>query len=260
MITQEILTALREVFKQQVEAMATADYDAQNRIDRNVIHAEKVIENSLVLAQTFDLQPEETRLAETVALFHDFGRFYQITNNFSEEEHPFDHAEAAITFLKGVTPFNKLEEPVRELIIKIITNHNKLTLSAKEDDQVLFYSHLLRDADKLDAWRMTIEYLGAPNRFPAPVQDLNLSTKPLVTEKVCDTILNNKMPAKEDLRTLNDYVLLQIFWVFDLNFKKSFQLLNQQQYMRHLYEALPKNDRVIEIYRKVKIHVENQIF
>ena len=47
--------------------------------------------------------------------------------------------------------------------------------------------------------------------------------------------------------------------VFDLNFKPSFELIFEQRFFEKIYNSLPKNDLVIEIYRKIKIYTENKL-
>ena len=107
---------------------------------------------------------------------------------------------------------------------------------------------------------MTAEYLTYRDVQVSPADDLNLSKRPTISDNICKAIINDMMPKKEDMVTFNDYVLLQLSWVFELTYRKTYQMLNQKQYVKRLYDALPKNDSIIEIYRKARIHIENQLF
>jgi hypothetical protein len=91
------------------------------------------------------------------------------------------------------------------------------------------------------------------------VTELIISEKSVVTPAFCKIIIEGGIPSKSDIVTFNDFIIFQMSWIFDLHFKKSFQILNQRQYMRHLYDSLPKNDNVIEIYRMIRIYLENRI-
>ena len=156
-------------------------------------------------------------------------------------------------------PFNQLDQSTQNIIIEVIKNHNKSELPVKSHETLLFYIKLLRDADKLDIWRETSEFITHKSGKPNMAKDLNLSEKQVVTASFCKLIADGGIPNKNDLITFNDFVIFQMSLIFDLHFKKSFQLVNQKQYIRHLYDSLPKNDLVIEIYRMIRIYIENRI-
>jgi hypothetical protein len=50
-----------------------------------------------------------------------------------------------------------------------------------------------------------------------------------------------------------DVKIMQLSWVFDINFKSSIEMIFQNRYLEKIYSSLPKNDTVIEIYRKIKV-------
>ena len=61
------------------------------------------------------------------------------------------------------------------------------------------------------------------------------------------------------MKTVTDFKLVQMAFVYDLNFKESFSIVGKRQYLKHIFDTMPKNDRVFEMYRRVKIHVENHL-
>jgi hypothetical protein len=87
----------------------------------------------------------------------------------------------------------------------------------------------------------------------------NLPVSNEVAPKVAKALKNHKSVLKADVVTTTDFKLLQMGWVFDLNFKRSFQLLSEMQLIKKLYDTLPKNDQIIELYRIIKIYLENQL-
>ena len=62
----------------------------------------------------------------------------------------------------------------------------------------------------------------------------------------------------EDLKSMNDYKLLLISMVFDINFKYTFRIMSEKQYVQKIYEILPKRDQIIDAYRGIKLFVENK--
>ncbi|MEI7523177.1 MAG: HD domain-containing protein [Mariniphaga sp.] len=258
MVPRELIDSLRIAYKEFIISFKHAPYNVDPAVERTIIHTEKVVENSLSLADSLELNENDRAVAEISALFHDIGRLWILLPENSEIIIS-DHAQASIEYLKACVPFNQLEEPTRSIIIQVIKNHNKPDLPSKDNETNLFYIKLLRDADKLDVWRATSDYISRRSGKPNLAKDLALSEKPVVTPSFCKIIIEGGIPNKNDLVTFNDFIIFQMSWIFDLHFKKSFQIVNQKQYIRHLYDSLPKNDNVIEIYRMIRIYMENKI-
>lgn len=258
MVPRELIAELRIDFKEFITPFKLAPYSADPTIDSTIEHISRVVENSLKLSDSLGLSENEKAVAEIAALFHDIGRLYMLLPGNSEKNST-EHAEASIEYLKSIEAFNQLDTTTQNIIIQVIKNHNKPDLPQKESETILFYIKLLRDADKLDVWRGTSDYLMRKTGKPNMARELALSEKGLVTPSFCKIIIEGGIPNKSDLITFNDFIIFQMSWVFDLNYKKSFQIVNQKQYIRHLYESLPKNDNVIEIYRMIRIYIENRI-
>jgi hypothetical protein len=258
MAPRDLISLLRTVFNEYIIQFRSAPYNLDPAIEKRIVHTGKVVENILILSDNLELSHNEKVVAEIAALFHDIGRFWLLLPENSESPVR-DHAEASIEYLNSVAPFSELDEATRNIIIQVIRNHNKPELPKKEGEAILFYVKLLRDADKLDLWRTTSEFITGKGEKPNMAIELAVSSKSVVTPSFCKMIIEGGIPNKNDIVTFNDFVIFQMSWVFDLHFKKSFQILNQRQYIRHLYDSLPKNDNVIEIYRMIRIFMENNI-
>jgi len=63
----------------------------------------------------------------------------------------------------------------------------------------------------------------------------------------------------QDLKTLNDFKLLQIGWVYDLNFVPSFQIVKKKKYLEKLEEALPQSKEIKEAVKLAHNHVNSFI-
>jgi hypothetical protein len=79
-----------------------------------------------------------------------------------------------------------------------------------------------------------------------------------VSEKIVKSIMAGKTAAVEDMKTMNDYRLLLLSMAFDLNFKYTFRILAEKQFIQKIYETLPKRDQIIDAYRGIKLFVENK--
>jgi len=261
MISQDTLEQFREEYNQILSSVETKDFAQQQAFEQWKKHNEKVVENILLLGQSLDMEDGEMRMAEILALFHDIARFRDVTTSpYYQNLTESGHAEAGAELLSLLPPFKELEAAKQEILQKVTIFHNKPELPKKENEFVVYYLKLLRDADKLDALRMTAEFLTYRDVKVSPADELNLSKNPTISDSICKDIINDMMPKKDDMVTYNDYVLLQLSWVFELTYRKTYLILNQKQYVKRLYDALPKNDSIIDIYRKARIHIENQLF
>ena len=61
----------------------------------------------------------------------------------------------------------------------------------------------------------------------------------------------------QDLKTLNDFKLLQIGWVYDLNFVPSFQTVQNRKYIEKLEETLPQSKEIKEAVQQAHDYVNS---
>lgn len=258
MVPGELISTLQTAYKEYIIPFKSEPYNNYPTVAKTLLHIDRVVENIRILADSLELSENEKQVAEITGQFHDIGRMWLLLPENAESIIT-DHAEASIEYLKTSPIFSQLDEPTQNIIIQVIKNHNKPELPKKEGDSIVFYTKLLRDADKLDSWRSTVEYITRKGGKPNMAIEFTLSEKPVVTPSFSKTIIEGGIPNRSDIVTFSDFLIFQMSWIFDLHFKKSFQLVNQKQYIRHLYDSLPKNDSVIEIYRMIRIHIENQL-
>lgn len=122
-------------------------------------HSLRVADIALVLTEKLEWAEEEKKIAFLVGLLHDIGRFSQMAefDTFDDDKSE-DHAVKAINILKGENLLEDLNILNKELIYTAILNHNKFKIQEGLTGQELLHSKLIRDADKLDIFRVLTEY------------------------------------------------------------------------------------------------------
>src|SRR5690606_22584377 len=127
------------------------DYESQQNIDLKVEHSLRVAEGITTIGKQMGLTDSELNLVQIIALFHDIGRFeqYDRYRTFSDHRSE-DHAELGIRIILRHNILEIFNADIRNLICCSIRYHNRRSLPPEEKDPCLFYSRLLRDADKLD--------------------------------------------------------------------------------------------------------------
>ena len=57
-----------------------------------------------------------------------------------------------------------------------------------------------------------------------------------------------------DLKTLNDFKLLQIGWIYDVNFGRTFQIVRERGYLERIRESIPDIfNRVRDVYERARV-------
>lgn len=259
-MNQENLKRLKIWFDEYVSGYCTDDseYNYPFRLKKN--HTKRVCENIILIGKAMNLSDDELMLAEIMALFHDIGRFEQYVKygTFSDIASE-NHAKLSLQqmAIHGVLSENTKDE--KRLITKAIAYHNVAALPDAKDEKELFYMRLLRDADKLDIWKVVVDYYHERDNFKSSAIELNLPDDPIWSGKILEAVMNKQIARMQDLKTLNDFKLLQISWVFDLNFSPSFKVLENRKYLHQIEATLPQlpdiEDAVAIAHSYVKSHL-----
>ena len=223
-------------------------------------HSHRVAEIALEISKKMEWANEECETAFLVGLLHDMGRFQQLVqyDTFNDEK-SVDHAELAVNILKEENLFEVLKVANKELFFAAILNHNKFKIQEDLSGQELLHARLIRDADKLDIFRALTEYYSKRNGPANHALTWELQKGTVVSAAAAKEVLAGKMVSRKNVLTEMDVKIMQLSWVYDLNFRPAFEYLNKNRYLENIYNSLPKNDLVIEIYRKVKVFTENRI-
>ena len=223
-------------------------------------HINRVIGYTEVLTRNLELDQDYVLQSQIIALLHDIGRFEQF-NQFKtfNDSLSVDHAELAVEIIDKKGWLNELPVDIQNNIKKAVNFHNKIAIPKNEGEDVILLSKIIRDADKIDILAMAIQEYSPQNKNKNQFFSLELENKQLVSKPIAKAIMAGKLPDKKEMKTVTDFKLVQMAYVFDIYFKKTYSIINKKQYLKQLFETLPKSDQVFEIYRKAKIHVENQL-
>lgn len=223
-------------------------------------HSYRVADLCAMLAAKLEIDEELQQLAYIAGLLHDIGRFRQLIEfgTFNDAE-SVDHAQYSMEVIeeKGILEFLS-EEQVRSVFVAI-ENHNKKSIAPKLDATTMLLAQLLRDADKLDILKVLTDYYSNPKVAPNHTLTWEMPGGIGVSPEVAKQVLAGKLVSKENVKSQADIKVMQLSWVYDLNFKPSFDILLKYRYLDKIYNSMTKSDTVIEIYRKVKVFAENKV-
>lgn len=259
MNTQYILKDLKEWFGNYVTSFSSDDPVIRENMDLKAGHTERVCEAILDIGGTLDLSEKDLCIAEISALLHDIGRFEQYSKYRTFSDHRSeDHAELGVKVIKENRLLNDLHPEISDIIIRAVGLHNRASLPEGEGERCLFFLKLLRDADKVDIWRVVTDYYKNKGNNRNQTIELDLPDTEDVSEPIYNALMQGRLAQMADLRTLNDFKLLQIGWVYDLNFSRTFQIVRENKYIEKIREALPPGSlRSTEVYEKALSYLES---
>lgn len=251
MISRKLVDSYIEWFNEYVHQFIVEHPELEENIQIKAGHCHKVSKEIIGLANDLKLGEQEVLLAEIIGLFHDVGRFKQYVKyqTFSDSKSQ-NHAELAIEVLEEKQVLKDLTKENINVIYKAILNHSRAEIIPDKNEQVIFFSKLIRDADKLDIWRLITEYYMLKeqnNGNGNKTLELELPDTHEISDEVLEAILSRRVVLKESMKTLNDFKLLQIAWLFDLNFEYSVKRLNQKKYLDKIFDTLPQSQKVQQV-------------
>jgi len=259
-IDQIKLAEVKKWFTGYVHTFKFVDQGIQQNIDLKVDHTIRVCKEILNIGEQLGLNDDELRLAEIIALLHDIGRFEQISRyqTFMDSK-SVDHAELGVKILKHFEILKPFDDPIKELIYCSVKYHSKPALPVFENETCIFFTKLIRDADKLDILNVVTEYYHRKGGEKNGSIVLELPDTPGISEGVYRNLMMKSSVNIEHVRNLNDFKLLQAGWIFDINFQPALDCIKRRHYIQLIHEVLPESKEINEIFNLINSVLKQDI-
>lgn len=209
-----------------------------------VVHTYHVAESARRIAEKLKLNQEEIELAELIGLLHDIGRFEElkITNELNNTRFNHGMHGSKMLFEQGLIKNFIEDRQYDEIIKRAIENHSKLEIEKGLDKRILLHSKIIRDADKLDNYRVKKEE-SIKAIFPTRVNKKEDIEESLLSDKVYDAILNKKCVDIHDRVTPLDFWVCILAFTFDLNFYVTYKIVKENDYINALIDRFDYKDK-----------------
>ena len=241
------------------------NYDTNDgSIALKIKHTYEVVKKSEYIANGLRLDKENIELAKIIALLHDIGRFEQIKEFGEFNDKKIEHAEFGVKVLFDNGLIRKFidEDKYDNIIYKAIYNHNKYKIEENLNEKELLQCKIIRDADKLDNFRVK-EKDKLEDMFPKIYNEKTINYE-TISEKVYEDFMQHKCIKLEDRKTIIDYWVCVIAFIFDLNFNISLQYVKENNYIDILVNRIEyKNDttkqKMEDIRKCAKEYIDDRI-
>lgn len=247
-------------FESYVNSFAGLSEKQQRNFEIKKDHSLRVADIALLLSKKLEFLEEQIQAAFLSGLFHDIGRFKQLKeyDTFSDDK-SVDHADIAIEILEEEKFLDDIDPELKRFIQVAIKNHNKFKIEEGLSEAELRFAQLLRDADKLDILKVISDYYTKRNSTVNHTLMLELPKGSVVSDSVIKEVLAGKLVSKKNVVSELDAKIMQLSWVYDINYRPAIEYLMDKRYLEIIYNTLSKNDTNIEIYRKIKVFAENRM-
>lgn len=255
-VDKQIIKNLKAWFFNYFQTLKHGYKNFQENISLKEKHTVKVCKEILNIGKQLELNDYELRLSEIIALFHDIGRFEQYTQykTFVDKKSE-NHAELGVKILKDNRVLDRFDKSLQSLILRTILYHNRASLPVEETDTCLFYTKLLRDADKLDIWRVVTDYYYKKNGKRNVAIELELPDTPGFSEEVYQDLISIRIVDIKHIKNLNDFKLLMMGWVFDINFDPTFRCIKSRHYVEMIGDVLPKTYDIQKVISIIQLYL-----
>lgn len=245
---ESILENLITNFKNYVQ-----NFDFSNdMISRKFYHTLRVTDYAKDIAKSNNLNDHDYILAFTCALLHDIGRFKQATIYKTYKDlQSIDHGNLGYEILLENDYISQYvtNDIDKQIVLKAVKNHNKLTIDSSLNDRELFFTKLTRDADKLDIL----------DKQKNEVSD-GINT---IDPKAINLVKEHKLFVR-DKKMRNDAteIIHCLTFIFDINFKRTFEIIIEKQLITKKLNILKQycdNNLVNSLEEELKSYVKKSI-
>lgn len=240
-MTQDDFNNFEAFFRNYVDGFSSDDGVIRENLQLKKDHTFRVRTEMRTLAAALGIEGNDLLLAETIALFHDLGRFYQFYKYGTFYDGASEnHAELGLKILAEKDVLAGLPEKEQELVTKAIRYHNRLKIPADESERCQTFCRMIRDADKLDIYKVLTDYYAVLDSDPNPTLEHHLPDGPC-SEAIVQDVLACRNSSYELIKTRYDVRLMTLTWIFDINFPVTMDLVRQRRYVEKTLAVLPRD-------------------
>jgi len=236
-----------ETIKQWFETYASQFADSQGQLQpllqHKVDHTRRVAADARGLARDLGWPADQANRAEALGWLHDIGRFpqYHKYQTFDDTK-SFNHGSRAWAIVKKEAILSGLSELERACILEGVFWHNAKNIPRQMDPDIRAWVQLIRDADKLDIFNVVAREIKADGFKSMAKMFPHVKLKGPISPFVIEDFREGRSSSYEKIQTLNDFLVIQLGWIFDIHYSPTFQRIIQRDILAYLIERIPQSD------------------
>ena len=247
-----ILSAARWVNQWAARFFAEVDRAHHGPLMMKAAHTAEVANNAVVIATGEALDERTASLGLMAAWLHDCGRFPQYAEyrTFKDSE-SVNHGELGADIITEHRVLHGLDPHGRAAVLNAVRYHNTFGLPRLDDPLSMAVLRLVRDADKLDVWRVVADWYEAPPDEREGVVNYCVPEGGGFTPEVVDAFCRGEVVPLGMIRGQDDLKLLRLSWAFDLHHATARAEALARGHLGRIAATLPPDERVEDALRRL---------
>ena len=252
-------TEIREWYENYVKEFHKNDLEYMVNINLKYDHTEHVFIETRGIATSLNLSDDDLEIVLIIALLHDIGRYEQFKTygTFSDKE-SVNHSKLALKIIDAydlLKPFNPV---YKQAIIDAVYYHNVLEIPNDLPEKSELFAKIIRDADKIDIWRILAEHYNKDESKKNRNIELSLPKGDSVSKEIIKNLKNRELVRIQNLNNVTELKLLQLAWIYDINYLWTFQIVSYRKHLPQIIRTLPDNRDILLITSNIIDYVENK--
>ena len=252
-----MIEELGKLYDAYVDTYRDASGELPKMMRLKRVHTGFVVKNAGLIAdgEGFDAATREAALA--AALLHDTGRYEQLRlyNTFRDSE-SVDHAVFSRDIVKGKGWLDGVcpDAATRKAVLDAVLFHNRREVPEGLDPLTEACSHTVRDADKLDIFRVLEDQIEHTDWRSDSRAFWNLRIDAAPNPAVVGCIEKGLPVDYQNIKSLADFVLIQVGWMLSgLNYATSRRICRERGHLEfrrgflHQITDDPSIDRLCDL-------------
>ena len=206
------LQVLRDCYQAYVDTYRGPDGTLPSMMQLKLLHTAKVVDAVRQIASGEGFDARTALVCEAAALLHDTGRYEQLKlyNTFRDSD-SVDHAVFSHDIVKEKGWLEGWED--KDAILAAVLYHNRREIPKGLDPLTLACSRTVRDADKLDIFRVLEDQIATTDWRHDAKAFWNLPTTAAPNPVVAEAIREGRPVDYQNIKSLADFVLIQVGWM-----------------------------------------------
>lgn len=253
------ISAVKKWFIDYVENITPDNSKFIHLIRLKLDHSLHVAENSGLIADGMKWSKADVITAEALGLLHDVGRFSQIVefHTFSDAD-SINHGEQGFQVVRNSGILSALPKDEQMKIFDGIKYHNLIKIPQHINSDNLRFVKLVRDADKLDIYRVINDTVKTDKLEEHPEIFLNIDFDGPINPAALAQILNRETVSHGNIKSFKDFCLTQLSWMYDINYSLTFRLISERGIFKTVTAFLPGESDVQKAVQSVSAYIKDK--
>lgn len=239
-------------------------YGEDEFLHKNILlkedHTMRVVDIARRICREEKVDQYTADMAILAALYHDIGRFDQFKQHRTfVDAASVNHAHLGVDILNKNRMLDDLDTPSAEIVLTAVECHNMKEIPAVLPDHAKTVLKILRDADKIDIMQILCEYYQQRLNAANEALELNLPDTPGFTREIYNDVYNGKGVNNSNRRNYNDMKLGHLAWIYDLNYRSSFRIYRENNYIGKIIKHLPDTAEIQKLHNKLNYVIDYKL-